>query len=279
MRKTRMENEMNKFKAEFFKRKKTIGMIHVQALPGTPRYQKSIAEIIEIAVQEAKIYQECGIDAIMLENMHDVPYLNRDVGPEITATITAIAREVKREIDLPCGIQILAGANQAALAAAQAAECEFVRCEGFVFSHIADEGLMNSDAGELMRFRRKIGADNIAVFTDIKKKHSSHTITADLSISDFTKAAEFFLSDGIIITGKSTSEKAELSELQEAKNATELPILIGSGITAENIEQYWNYADGFIIGSYFKENGKWQNRVSKERMMAFMEKIKFLRKK
>ncbi|MDO9576710.1 MAG: BtpA/SgcQ family protein [Candidatus Cloacimonadales bacterium] len=268
---------MNKFAEEFFKTKKIIGMIHVQALPGTPKHGKSIEEIIEIAVQESKIYQECGIDAIMLENMHDVPYLNREVGPEIIAGMTAVAKEVKRAVNLPCGIQILAGANQAALAAALAAGCEFVRVEGFVFSHIADEGLMNADAGELLRFRHKIGAEHIAVFTDIKKKHSSHAITSDLSISDFAKAAEFFLSDSIIITGKSTAEKADIADLIEAKESTKLPVLIGSGITAENISEYWNYADGFIVGSHFKEEGKWQNGVSKERITKFVVKVKNLR--
>lgn len=272
MRTKGLESIMNNFATKFFKSKKIIGMIHVQALPGTPKHEKQIDEIVEIAVQEAKIYQECGIDAILLENMHDVPYLNRNVGPEITAAMTVIAKEVKRNVGLPCGIQILAGANKTALAAALAAGCEFIRVEGFVFSHIADEGLMNADAGELMRFRKQIGAEHIAIFTDIKKKHSSHSITADLSISDFAKACEFFLSDGIIITGKSTADKADISELLETRKAIKLPILIGSGITTENISKYWNYADGFIVGSHFKEKGNWQNPVSRERVLQFVEK-------
>lgn len=268
---------MNKFTESFFNTKKIIGMIHVAALPGTPKNNNSIEKIIEIAVQEAKIYQDCGIDAIMLENMHDVPYLNREVGPEIIASMTAIAREVKQNVNLPCGIQILAGANQAALAAAQAAECEFIRAEGFVFSHIADEGFINADAADLMRFRKKIGAEHIAVFSDIKKKHSSHSITSDLTISDFTKAAEFFLSDGIVITGKSTSEMTDLKDLQEANRATNLPIIIGSGITVDNIIVYWDHTDGFIVGSHFKEDGKWQNSVSKDRVMQFVEKFTSLK--
>lgn len=270
---------MNRFAESFFKSQKIIGMIHVQALPGTPKSQYSISQIIEIALQEATILQEGGLDAIMLENMHDVPYLNREVGPEITATMTAIAREVKRQTDLPCGIQILAGANQAALAAALAAECEFVRCEGFVFSHLADEGIMNSDAGELLRFRRKIGAEHIAVFTDIKKKHSSHALTADLSLADFSKAARFFMSDGIIITGKSTAEKVNPADLSEARQAVDLPVIIGSGITVDNIHHYWDLADGFIVGSYFKEEGNWQNKVLRKRVIELVERVSELRAK
>lgn len=108
----------------------------------------------------------------MVENMHDIPYLNRQVGPEIVASMSVVCNEVKKEVNnLPCGIQILAGANKEALAVAKAAGLQFIRAEGFVFSHIADEGTMNSDAGELLRYRKQIEADDILVFTDIKKKH------------------------------------------------------------------------------------------------------------
>lgn len=104
--------------------------------------------------------------------MHDIPYLNRQVGPEIVASMSVVCNEVKKEANnLPCGIQILAGANKEALAVAKAAGLQFIRAEGFVFSHIADEGTMNSDAGELLRYRKQIEADDILVFTDIKKKH------------------------------------------------------------------------------------------------------------
>ena len=111
-------------------------------------------------------------DAILVENMHDIPYLNRQVGPEIVASMSVICNEVKRVANnLPCGVQVLAGANKEALAVAKAANFDFIRAEGFVFSHIADEGTMNSDAGEVLRYRKQIGADSVLVFTDIKKKH------------------------------------------------------------------------------------------------------------
>lgn len=264
---------MNEFSKKFFSEKKIIGMIHVDALPGTPNYEDSLPSIINKAVQEAKLYEQNGIDAIMIENMHDVPYLNQSVGPEITASITAIAAAVKRDVSIPCGIQILAGANKEALAAAHASGCEFIRVEGFVYSHIADEGLMNSCAGELMRFRRKIGAEQIAVFADIKKKHSSHALTADLDIADFAEACEFFLADGVIITGRSTSELTEQTDLVKVRKTTDLPILIGSGIIIENIKQYWDLADGFIVGSHFKENGNWKNPVSASRVENFMKYV------
>ena len=262
---------------EMKKKKLIIGMVHVDALPGTPNNKYSISQIISKAVQEAILYEQNGLDAIILENMHDVPYLNRKVGPEITASMTAIASEVKKNISIPCGVQILAGANLEALAVAKASGCEFIRVEGFVYSHIADEGLMNACAGELLRFRKLIGAEDIAVFADIKKKHSSHSITSDLDITDFAEACKFFLADGIIITGRSTSEEVDINELQKVRKTYDLPTLIGSGITINDIGRYWDFADGFIIGSHFKEDGSWQNSVSTDRVQAFIKFVNKLR--
>jgi predicted TIM-barrel enzyme len=128
-----------------------------------------------------------------------------------------------------------------------------------------------------MRFRKMIGAEDIVVFADIKKKHSSHAITSDLDITDFAEACKLFLADGIIITGRSTSEEADISELLKVRKTCDLPTLIGSGITLNNINKYWDLADGFIIGSYFKEDGSWQNAVSDSRIQSFMEYVNKLK--
>ena len=219
--------------------KTVIGMIHVPALPGTPNNSKSVLEIARQVQEEASIYLESGIDALMVENMHDVPYLKQNVGPEIVASMTAVAVELRKLTSKPIGIQILAAANKQALAVAQAAGLDFIRAEGFVYGHLADEGYIDSCAGELLRYRKAIGAENIAVFTDIKKKHSSHALTADVSLAETVKTAEYFLSNGIIITGSSTGEAALIDDVKIAWELTSLPVLIGSGITAENLETYW----------------------------------------
>jgi len=270
---------MKVIEKRFKKEKVIIGMVHIQALPGTPRHSKSMKEIISKAVEEAKLFENAGFDAVLLENMHDIPYLNRNVGPEIVASMTAIACEIKNNISLPVGVQILSGANKQALAVAKAANLDFIRAEGFVFSHISDEGLMNSDAGELLRYRQQIDAQNILIFTDIQKKHSSHHLTSDISITEFAKAAEFFLSDGIVLTGTVTGRPADTIELKAVKKEINLPVLIGSGISEKNISSYWNFADGFIVGSYFKDKGYWENPISKERVTKFMKNINSLRKK
>lgn len=253
-------------------------MVHVGALAGTPENSMKISEIIAQAVREALILAGEGVDAIMLENMHDRPYLNREVGPEIVASMTAVATEIRKAVTMPLGIQILAGANREALAVALAAQLDFIRAEGFVFGHLADEGWMNSDAAELLRYRKQIGAGHIKIFTDIKKKHASHAVTADISIAETAKAAEFFLSDGVIVTGIATGEPASVEEVRLVKKNTSLPVIIGSGLNTNNIPDYWNHADAFIVGSSFKTGEDWRNPVNRERVKKFMQTVQELRK-
>ena len=217
---------MKRFKYIFNTTKPIIGMIHVDALPGTPKYKGNVKNIITKAVKEAEIYLEAGIDAIAIENMHDVPYLRRTVGAEVSTLMSIIGYEIKQKTKLPVGLQILAGANKEALAAANSAGLDFIRAEGFVFGHVADEGLMESDAGELLRYRKSIGADQILIFTDIKKKHSSHSITSDVTIEETAKAAEFFLSDGLIVTGKATGKEADINEIKSVKKTSKLLVCL-----------------------------------------------------
>ncbi len=130
-----------------------IGMIHVQALPGTPRGSMPVEAIVSQAVDEARLLADAGFEGIILENMHDVPYLRRTVGPEIVAAMTTVGAAVREAASgVSLGIQILAGANKEALAVAHAVGAQFIRAEGFVFASIADEGLLDeADAGPLLR--------------------------------------------------------------------------------------------------------------------------------
>lgn len=248
----------------FTNQKWLIGMLHLPALPGTPHGQLTIDEIVSFVLRDAQTLVDAGFNALLVENMHDTPYLRRNVGPEIVAAVTVVCAAVKKQFPtVPLGVQILAGANCEALAVALACGADFIRAEGFVFAHIGDEGLFNSDAGKLLRYRKQIGAEHIAVLTDIKKKHSSHAITADISLAEACEAAQFFHTDGIIITGTATGKAADIEQVRAARAAVpSLPLIIGSGITAENIADYRDIADGFIIGTALKVGGDTRNPVS-----------------
>lgn len=256
--------------------KPVVGVIHVGALPGTPRSSQTVAELIASATSEARIYKESGVDGVIVENMHDVPYLRGAVGPEIVAAMTAIASEIKRECDLPVGIQILAGANIEAMAVAHAAGLDFIRAEGYAYAHVADEGLIQSSAAELLRYRKLIGAEKVQVWTDVKKKHAAHAITADVSLGETAETVEFMGADCVIVTGSATGKAPSIADVREAKDHCGLPVFLGSGINEQNLRDFYEHADGFIVGSAFKVDGLWSNTVDPVRIEKFLKVLSIL---
>jgi membrane complex biogenesis BtpA family protein len=261
---------------DFSRPKPVVGVIHVGALPGTPRGSQSVWELVRAARDEARVYRECGVDGIIVENMHDVPYLKGEVGPEIVAAMTAIGTEVKNECQLPVGIQILAGANIEAMAVAHAAGLDFIRAEGFAYAHVADEGIIEASAAKLLRYRKMIGAERVQVWTDVKKKHSAHAITADVSLGETAETVEFMGADCVIVTGSVTGQAPKVADIEEAKSHCRLPVFLGSGISESNIEQFYQEADGFIIGTSFKVDGLWSNTVDPLRVTQLIRRREIL---
>ena len=257
----------DRFTQMFGRPRALIGMVHVGALPGTPAAHHSVEKLVQHAVAEALVYRDAGYTAIAIENMHDRPYVKGAVGPEVTAAMAVIGHEVKRATGLPLGVQVLAAANREALAVAHACGAEFVRVEGFVYAHVADEGVIESCAGELLRHRRAIGAERVRVFADVKKKHSAHAITADVSLAETARAAEFFLADGVIVTGAATGEAASPTDVRDTVDGCTLPVLVGSGLTPANLATY-AHAHGFIVGSSVKQGGFWANPLDRDAVRA-----------
>jgi membrane complex biogenesis BtpA family protein len=248
-------------------------MVHVGALPGTPRAHLSPRELVAQAVREARTLRETGFDAVMIENMHDRPYLGGGIGPEVAACMAAVAAAVRAAVtDAPLGVQVLGGGSQQALAVAHAAGLDFVRAENFVFAHVADEGLMaEAAAGPLLRYRRAIGAERVSIHADIKKKHASHAITVDVDIAATARAAEFFLADGVIVTGGETGAAVDERELAAVRAATRLHVMTGSGADERSVARLLAHADAVIVGSSIKRDGRWENEVCPERAARFAQ--------
>jgi len=254
-----------------------IGMVHLLPLPATPRWPSAddasgaIRSLVDAAVADATALATAGYDAILVENMNDLPYLRRHVGPEIVAAMTAATLRVVESVTIPVGVQVLAGANSAALSVALAAGASFIRAEGFVFAAVADEGLLDeADAGPLLRFRRSIGAAHIPILADIRKKHTSHAITGDLSIGAWSDAAAFAGADAVVVTGAVTGAETEIVDLAAARRGGSLPVGIGSGLTPANAPALLREADFAIVGSWNKHDGDWRRPVDVERARAIV---------
>ena len=161
-------------------------------------------------------------------------------------------------------------AQPEALAVAHAAGLDFVRVEGFAYAHVADEGIIESSAAALLRFRRAIGAERVRVWADVKKKHASHALTADVGIGDTAAAAEFMRADALIVTGTETGACPRRDDVAEVRGHTSLPVYLGSGVTAANLPEFFDAADGFIVGSAFKSGGRWNGPVERGAVERFM---------
>ena len=248
-----------------------MAMIAVEALPGAPRYSGSDQAIIDQALRDLEQYKAAGVDAIVLENSHDLPYIKPPLPDEAVALMLHLAKLIRENFERPIGIQMLEAANETALDIAHQAEFDFLRVESYVFAHIGGAGLIEGCAGKLLRKRKELGCDHIKVFGDVNKKHCSHGIKSDLDIVDELKQAEFFLVDGVVVTGAMTGAQPNLDELKRVKDAANVPVLIGSGMTPENIADYFPHADGFIIGSTFRKDGAFLERLQVERLRKFID--------
>ena len=255
----------------FRKPKPILAMVHTGPSPGAPGY-RSVESAVERAVAEAKLYADLGVDGLVLENMHDFPCVHeREQGPEIAAFMTRVAVCVKRQVgQLPVGVQVLFQANKTALAIALAAQCDFIRAEGWTYAHVSDKGIAEACAGAVLRYRSAIGAHRIPVFADVKKKHAAHAWTSDISIGEVAEVMQLHRADSVVVTGGSTGQTPDLDDLRAVREATSLPVLVGSGVTADNFDHLVDYADGFIVGSAFKEGGVWNAPVCEDRVRAIV---------
>src|SRR5437899_7405732 len=247
-----------------------IGAIHTGGLPGTPNADRGVDAIAEACAAEARIYSAAGFHGVIIENTHDRPYLKGSVGPEVAAALAVIGYSVRRASGLPLGVQVLAAANQTAMAVALACGACFVRAEGYVFAHVADEGLIEADAGALLRYRDRIGAERLRVFADVKKKHAAHAITSDVGLAETARAAEFALADAVIVTGAATGLETDPADVRAVAAAVGVPTFVGSGVTPENLERY-PHADGFIVGSSVKRAGHWANALDAASMKSLAD--------
>lgn len=256
----------------FNKPKAAIGVVHCPPLPGSPDYDgMPVDRILERALDDASAYAKGGLDGLIIENHGDIPFAKPgDIGPETAAMMAVIADRARCATGLPIGINILANAAIPALAVAKAAQAGFIRVNQWANAYVANEGLIEGEAGRALRYRSWLAARDVMIFADVHVKHGAHAIVADRSIAELTRDAEFFNADVLIATGQRTGDAAVLDEVRAIKDATRLPVVIGSGVSADNVGDLMTVADGVIIASSLKRGGVWWNPVDAKRVAAFV---------
>jgi membrane complex biogenesis BtpA family protein len=227
--------------------KPVIGMLHLPALPGSSRHALSMPQIIAHALRDAEALATGGVHALI-------------------AALTAAAVEVRKRFDLPLGINCLRNDGRGALAIAVAAGAQFIRVNVLCSARVTDQGVIQGIAHDLLRDRARLKADDVKIMADVDVKHSAPLapISLEAEVEDTLRRG---LADALIVSGQGTGKPTDADHVRRVKAvAGDAPVFIGSGVTAETIASYLPHADGFIVGTAFKRDGKAENPVEIERV-------------
>ena len=260
------------FNQLFPNKKPLIGCIHLLPLPGSPGYSGEMINILNQAMIEADIFKTHKVDGLIIENFRDIPFYPDHVPAETIASMTIVTHEINKVFKGPIGVNVLRNDAKAALAIATACEVHFIRVNVHIGASVTDQGIIEGKAFDTLRLRKSLNPD-ILIFADVAVKHASPL--GNRSIEDETKdLSERGLADALIVSGSHTGSEANLKEINKIKQNTNLPVIIGSGITSDNLNNYFSLVDGFIVGSYFKTNGIANNLIEESRVSKFMEKFR-----
>jgi membrane complex biogenesis BtpA family protein len=224
-----------------------FGMVHLEPLPGAPQF-RSLDEVIASALRDARAIAAGGCDGLAIENYGDKPFTRGRVEAETVAAMTRVIAEVTREVRLPFGVNVLRNDALSALAIAAATGAAFIRVNIHAGAMVTDQGIIEGDAYATLRKRAAI-APNVLIFADYLVKHA--TPLGETSAKDLRERG---LADALIVTGVATGAAADPSRLRELREQVDAPLLLGSGLTADNASQFSD-ADAAIVGTSLKTNG------------------------
>jgi uncharacterized protein len=250
-----------------------IGVVHLLPLPTSPRWGGSLSAIIDRAEQEAVALVSGGVDGIIVENFFDAPFPKSRVDPAVVSAMTTVVSRLMHLVAVPIGINVLRNDSLSAMAIASCTGAAFIRVNVLSGVMATDQGLIEGCAYELLRYRRELGT-NVKIMADVLVKHAQ-----PLSSSDLTTAVgdtiDRGLADAIILSGLATGKPPSLEDLQVAKAAAgDTPILVGSGADCNNINSLMQFADGAIVSSSLKRQGKIENSIDPIRVSQFVEAMR-----
>lgn len=253
--------------------KAIIAMLHMQAMPGDPSYSKDkgMAWIVEKAKRDLDALQEGRVDAIMFSNEYSLPYLTK-VRTETVACMARTIGELKQYISVPYGVNVLWDPI-ASLDLAVATDAKFVR-EIFTGVYASDFGLWNTNCGEVVRHQYAIGAENVKLLFNIVPEAAKYL--ADRDIQQIAKSTVFNCKpDALCVSGLTAGAPTDTSTLKVVKDIVpDTVVLANTGCKKETIRNIFEIADGAVVATTFKVDGKFENPVDINRVKEFMEIVK-----
>ena len=257
---------MANFKQVFSNPKPIIGMVHIGALPGTPLYDPDL-DLVAAARADLLALQDAGFDAVMFGNENDRPY-EFSVDMASTASMAAIIGQLKADISVPFGVNVLWD-PMSSVALGVATGAAFMR-EIMTGTYASDMGPWNPDAGEALRYRNRLGRQDMAMLYNISAEFAYSL--DQRSLADRARSAVFSsIPDAVLVSGQITGEAAALSDLQAVKEALpDTPVLANTGVRHNSVAQVLAVADGCIVGSSLKVDGNTWNAIDPERARDFI---------
>ena len=247
-----------------------IGVVHLLPLPTSPRWGGSLKAIIDRAEQEATALAAGGVDGIIVENFFDAPFPKDRVDPAVVSAMTMVTQRLMSLVTLPIGINVLRNDAQSAFAIAACVQAQFIRVNVWTGIMATDQGMIEGRAHEMLRYRRELGCD-VKVFADVLVKHARPLGAPNLTTA-VQDTIERGLADAVILSGWATGNPPSLEDLELASAAAHgTPVLIGSGADWENIPKLMTAADGVIVSSSLKRQGKREQAIDPIRVRRFVE--------
>ena len=274
--------DANTLKSIFKVEKPIIGALHLLPLIGG-KERIPYKDILECALADLKALEQGGVDGVIVENNYDLPH-RIVVRPETVALMSKICKKLRANTSLPVGISVLWNDYKAAISIAKTADGSFVRIPAFVDEVMTSFGRVSPVAASAIRYRKRIHAENVKIFSDIHVKHA-HMLSKK-SIAESAAQAEKMRSDGIIVTGTWTGDPPSISDLKKVSTSTSLPVIIGSGFSQKEVGLL-KFADAVIVSTSLKTgtpSAKQRNlkpytaRIDRSKVAALMRKVKEFRK-
>lgn len=246
-----------------------IGVIHLLPLPSSVRWQGDLQAIIARAEQEATALAAGGAHGLIIENFFDAPFPKSEVDPAVVSAMTLVVQRLKQLITLPIGINVLRNDARSALAIATCTGASFIRVNVLTGVMATDQGIIEGEAHDLLRYRRELGSD-VKILADVLVKHASPLGVPNLSTS-VQDTIHRGLADGVILSGGATGSPPTLEDLELAKAAAgDTPVFIGSGASMQNIAQLIRSTDGVIVSSSLKRKGQIEQPIDPIRVREFV---------
>lgn len=253
--------------------KALIGMVHLLPLPGSPRWGGAMEEVIRRALDDARALQGGGLDALIVENHGDAPFTPGRVEAATIAAMTAVITEIRRAVRLPVGVNVLKNDAQSALSIAAGTGGRFIRVNIHVGAVVTDQGIVQSEAYATLRLRRLLGGD-VRILADVQAKHGVPLAAVPLE-QEARDCVVRGLADALIVSGRATGEATPLEDVKRVRSAVpDVPLLVGSGVTPESVAELLSVADGAIVGTFLKRDGRLENPVDPDRVRRLVEALR-----